>query len=93
MPKVLNFRTDGCPEGSVYIGRVARGDWRQSKWHNPFVEGKDGTRAEVIAKYERYLCDSPLRQEIGELKGKDLVCWCAPLPCHGDVLLRYANDE
>jgi hypothetical protein len=26
-----------------------------------------------------------------ELRGKDLVCWCAPKPCHGDVLLRLAN--
>lgn len=26
-----------------------------------------------------------------ELKGKDLVCWCAPLPCHADVLLELAN--
>jgi hypothetical protein len=26
-----------------------------------------------------------------ELAGRDLVCWCAPLPCHGDVLLRLAN--
>jgi len=21
-----------------------------------------------------------------ELKGKRLGCWCAPLPCHGDIL-------
>ncbi|KKL15193.1 hypothetical protein LCGC14_2508010, partial [marine sediment metagenome] len=28
-----------------------------------------------------------------ELKGKNLVCWCAPLPCHGDVLLELANEE
>jgi hypothetical protein len=20
-----------------------------------------------------------------------IVCWCAPLPCHGDVLLELAN--
>jgi hypothetical protein len=28
-----------------------------------------------------------------ELAGKDLACWC-PLdrPCHGDVLLRFANS-
>ena len=24
---------------------------------------------------------------IEELRGKDLVCWCAPLPCHADILL------
>ena len=32
----------------VYIGRG-------SKWGNPFVIGKDGTREEVINKYEEYL--------------------------------------
>ena len=92
MPRVLNFRIDGCPEGSVYIGRAAPGGWRQSKWHNPYREGKDGTREEVIEKFEQYLCDSPaLLDQINELRGKNLVCWCAPLPCHGDVLLVLAN--
>lgn len=28
-----------------------------------------------------------------ELKGKILGCWCAPLPCHGDVLAEIANQE
>jgi hypothetical protein len=23
--------------------------------------------------------------------GRDLVCWCAPLACHGDVLVDLAN--
>jgi hypothetical protein len=27
-----------------------------------------------------------------ELRGCDLVCWCARLPCHGDVLLRLASE-
>jgi hypothetical protein len=27
-----------------------------------------------------------------ELRGLDLVCWCAPEACHGDVLLEIAND-
>jgi hypothetical protein len=26
-----------------------------------------------------------------ELKGKILVCWCKPLPCHGDVLKAYVD--
>ena len=26
-----------------------------------------------------------------ELKGKDLVCWCAPKSCHADILLEIAN--
>lgn len=27
------------------------------------------------------------------LRGKNLVCWCAPQACHGDVLLELANKE
>lgn len=31
--------------------------------------------------------------EVGELKGKNLACWCSlDGPCHGDVLLRLANS-
>lgn len=26
-----------------------------------------------------------------ELAGKTLGCWCAPRPCHGDVLVRLAG--
>jgi hypothetical protein len=28
-----------------------------------------------------------------ELKGKDLICFCAPKPCHADVLLEIANAK
>jgi hypothetical protein len=28
-----------------------------------------------------------------ELRGKDLVCWCAPKLCHADVLLEIANAD
>lgn len=32
------------------------------------------------------------RQNLNELKGKDLACWCRPdSPCHADVLLVLAN--
>lgn len=30
---------------------------------------------------------------LSELKGKNLICWCAPLECHADILLRLANEE
>jgi hypothetical protein len=33
-----------------------------------------------------------LMDALPELRGCDLVCWCAPLPCHGDVLLRLASE-
>ncbi len=71
----------------VYIGR-------SSKWGNPFEIGKDGTRREVIEKYEEWVKTQPeLMASLSELRGKVLGCWCAPKPCHGDVLLRMVNDE
>lgn len=87
MAKVLNKKRSGVPVGAIYIGRP-------SKWGNPFVIGKDGTRDEVIAKYRTYLLrDAQLMAALPELRGKDLVCWCAPCACHGDVLLELANRE
>jgi Domain of unknown function (DUF4326) len=32
-----------------------------------------------------------LINDIHELRGKDLACWCAPEACHGDLLRRLAN--
>ena len=42
-------------EGDVYIGRRNnRRKLPESIWHNPFEIGRDGTREEVIAKFEAY---------------------------------------
>lgn len=63
---------------------------RKSIWGNPYVLDEDGTRAEVIANYrDHYLDFKPsLLMRIGDdLEGKALACWCAPEPCHGDILL------
>jgi hypothetical protein len=87
MPKVLNKKLHGVPTGAVYIGRP-------SIWGNPFVIGKDGTRDEVIAKFEAYIRTRPdLLAQLSKLAGRDVVCWCAPAHCHGDVLVRMANER
>ena len=87
-PKVLNSKTATADElaRSVYIGRPSR-------WGNPFKVGRDGCRAEVIAKYREYLISRPelMKAAKDELAGKDLACWCHPLGCHGDVLVEVAN--
>lgn len=86
--RILNKHKDVIPKSAVYIGRP-------SKWGNPFVIGKDGTREDVIAKYRVWIGNNPalMSQAKKELAGKDLVCFCAPLPCHGDVLMDIANDH
>ena len=87
MTCVHNKRAGTAPAGAVYIGRPG-------KWGNPFQIGKDGSREEVIEKFSAYIaCRPELQAAIKrELRGKDLVCWCAPAACHGDVLHKIAND-
>jgi hypothetical protein len=94
MPKVLNHRDDGLPTDAVYIGRpVPRRRLRGSKWANPFRIGRDGDRYTVIDKFEAWIATQPeLLNALPELKGRDLVCWCAPEACHGEVLLRLAAN-
>ncbi len=93
MPQVLNKRTDRIPSGAIYVGRPSR-------WGNPFKIGQkyNGvilTRKTAIRAYEDWLLYSDegvkLQEAIEELKEKDLVCWCAPLSCHADTLLKLAN--
>lgn len=84
--QVHNRYKNTAPSGAVYVGRP-------TKWGNPFEIGKDGTRDEVIAKYETWLQQQPkLLADLASLRGKDLVCYCAPQACHADILLRLANQ-
>ncbi len=86
-PTVLNKHRHGVPEGAVYVGRG-------SKWGNPYVLGRDGNRLSVCLMYLRHLeRSSDLLKSLRELKGKDLVCFCAPKLCHADFLLLLANKE
>jgi hypothetical protein len=69
-PRVLNMKTcprGDVPDGAIYIGdHYYRAGYRlpRSQWFNRFKIDKpdkqrDGTRAEVIAKYRAWICDQP----------------------------------
>jgi hypothetical protein len=89
--KALGFRV---PPGAVYVGRG-----RGSKFGNPFEMPRDGSREEVIEKYEAWLQGDensliPMGLTVDDFRslvGKDLVCWCAPEACHADVLMDYVQ--
>ena len=91
MNKVINIRERRIDGNSIYIGRG-------SSWGNPFVIGRDGTREEVIAKFRIYAANELVEAHtdgvdwLALLKGKDLVCYCAPQACHGDVLLEMIGE-
>lgn len=83
MAEVVNLRT------AAYDVLVAR----PSKWGNPFMIGRDGTRDQVIRMYEVHIRHSPnLIAALPELAGKRLGCYCAPLNCHGDVLVKLLAE-
>lgn len=85
-PRVWNKRDPRTPEDAVYVGRP-------SVWGNPWSIGKDGTREQVVQKYRDMVLSTGWSGSIKQdLRGKHLVCWCAPLACHADVLLEIANS-
>ena len=78
----------------VYIGRG-------SKWGNPYTHIKGKTKAEffvnsreeAIEKYEEWIKQQPkLLNDLYELKGKRLGCYCRPYHCHGDVLVELIEE-
>ncbi len=94
--KVLNFYHIGkiIPENSVYIGREnSKFNLLESKFANPFPINENQNRQEVIDKYKTWLWNqikngSITEKDILSLDNKDLVCYCSPLNCHGDVLIK-----
>jgi len=42
---------------------------------------------------DKFECEVLPNLDVSMLKGKDLVCWCAPERCHCDAILRKTNPE
>ena len=90
MPKVLNKRTDVIPPDAILVDRT-------TKWGNPFRVRVHtvSQHLEAVNYFQRYAKERLLREPdwLEPLRGVEyVVCWCAPLPCHADVLLSLAND-
>ena len=84
-----NIRIVHCKKEhyDIYIGRP-------SKWSNPFKIGKHGTRKQVIKKFHEWLLtQEDLLNDLHELDGKVLGCWCKPLACHGDILKLERENQ
>lgn len=86
----------------VRVGSKRRGDHglyvgRPSKFGNPFAMRSEAEREVVIEKYRSWfierLNDREFALDALELRDATaLVCWCAPLPCHADVLEEFVNQ-
>lgn len=94
--RIQRKRTRGwrMPPNTVYVGRP-------TKWGNPYIPDNDGERYVAVEEYREWVTELIRRglfHDLGELRGKDLACWCPvfgkdglPVPCHADVLIELAN--
>ena len=91
--KVVNLRVQ---QYDIFIGRP-------SKWGNPFthLHGIKNTEKvdsieEAVSRYEawiQWMMEAfPEEYNLDELRGKVLGCYCKPGLCHGDVLVRLADE-
>ena len=82
-------------ETHLYIGRnmsfYVKGA-EGSKWKNPFQVKKYGLE-KCLELYEEHVRKSELYNQLEELDGKVLGCWCKPEKCHGDVLCKLLKEK
>lgn len=96
---IVNKRNGACD--GEYIGRP-------SPLGNPFPIGDCGSREVVIEQYRKWLSIALAKPgrypeanvefyRLCEKHRRDgrltLVCWCSPLPCHGDVIADFIEDR
>jgi len=71
---------------------------RKSVLGSPFYLGVESNRQNVMDRYEKHIyknCTQEMKDELSRLYniykkyGKlNLFCWCAPLPCHADIIKK-----
>jgi hypothetical protein len=73
----------GLPPNTIRIGRP-------SVWGNPYNITEQRDRAACIVAFRAYSTRRLAREPdwLEPLRGKNLACYCAPLACHGDVLME-----
>lgn len=83
----------------VYIGRPGPyGNWYTHLGTDTSAKVRVATREEAISRYEADLremivVDPKFMDEyLKPIAGKTLGCWCAPKPCHGDVLIKLCRE-
>ena len=100
---VVNFYRHSGTIDDVYIGRAGRG--LDGYFGNPVMKGfacrvcgethtDSGSTLVCYSVYlqNRLATDPVFRARVAELKGRTLVCFCKPKPCHGDILAAAAES-
>jgi len=92
------------PSGAIYVGRPTRWGNPFIVGQDGTAANCVHLYRLLLSGYLCLTCKASLNEQraavkyamahIEELRGKDLVCWCAPrAPCHADVLIEAANRD
>jgi Domain of unknown function (DUF4326) len=91
---VHSLRRERMQPGDIRIDR-------RTEFGNEFIIGRDGSRDEVIAKFEKAerarqaapgAAGEARRRKVRAMHGRRLFCWCDPEPCHGHVYAQLAAE-
>lgn len=101
LTRVVNLRRRSF---DIYIGRAGKGT--EGYFGNPYAVGRvcqrcgalHDTGASTLPCFEQYFfhrlgTDAEFRIRVRALAGKTLGCFCAPNPCHGDIIARWVNQN
>jgi len=89
---------------NVYIGRKGivfidgeRFPKKDSPFCNIYKVDENNDLEKVLIMYEKYIRnrlknEPELVEQLKNLKGKNLYCWCAPEKCHGDILVKLIDE-
>lgn len=108
--RIQRRRTRGwrMPEGAIYVGRPSRFgnpfDWMTfgrdlavdffARWLADDLTAAERESTGIDIGWDAAAARLRLLDALPALRGRDLVCWCAPdVPCHADVLLHIANED
>lgn len=96
-------RATGGPD-EQYIGRAGKG--HDGYFGNPVAIGRKcpvcasmhQDRGSTLPCYRKHLAermknDLVFAGRVASLRGKTLVCFCKPQPCHGDILASVADGR
>ena len=106
---VVNVYKHKPTKNDVYIGRgkgsVLGNPYTSRVLKNTKAEFQVETNEEAVAKYEEYIlkkieekdeaiCNELNRiYKIAKTDDVNLVCFCKPKPCHGDVIKRIIDEK
>jgi hypothetical protein len=100
MITVVNKRTHKGTPKDFYIGRPSPLGNPYSHKDNTLAKFKTESREESVELYKKWLLkriqdkDPLVLTALKSIpKDANLVCWCAPLACHGDVIKEVLEDQ